>query len=313
VQETIDGLTRDQRFDLAAVEDNSMGIFRFPAGLPTVLTEHEVRNPRPVDWRCGHPGSWPAWAFRESDWRRWPAYERSVWRAFDRIQVFTDRDAATIGRLAPDMLDRVRVNPFGIDPPAPSDPASEQEGLLLFVGNFAHPPNVDAARWLVDDIMPRLRSRTTGARLQLVGAGPPADVRALAGPDVEVLGEVPSVAPFLEAAAVVLAPIRIGGGMRMKALHALASGKPLVTTFRGAEGLAVAGVEPPFLAADEPEAFALLVDELLQDSGLRKELGARARSFVLEHYSPQAYCNRLEAVYSELIARNEPAEAAWCG
>jgi glycosyltransferase involved in cell wall biosynthesis len=128
-----------------------------------------------------------------------------------------------------------------------------------------------------------------------------------------VLGEVPSVAPFLEAAAVVLAPIRIGGGMRMKALHALASGKPLVTTLRGAEGLAVAGVEPPFLAADEPETFALLVAGLLQDGNMRRQLGARARSFALEHYSPHAYCNRLEAVYGELIAQHRPVEAARCG
>lgn len=304
VQETIDRLTRERRYDLAAVEDNSMGIFRFPPGLPTVLTEHEVRNPRPVDWHCGRPRAWPGWALREADWKRWPAYQRSVWSAFDRIQVFTDRDAGTVGTLAPDLLDRVRVNPFAIDPPEPSDPAG-QDGLLLFVGNFAHPPNVDAARWLVTDIMPRLRARNAGARLLLVGAGAPADVRALVASDVEVLGEVPSVAPFLESAAVVLAPVRIGGGMRMKALHALASGKALVTTSRGAEGLAVAGVEPPFLVADEPEAFATVVTELLHDVDRRRDLGASARSFVLEHYSPRAYCRRLERVYGELVEEQE--------
>jgi glycosyltransferase involved in cell wall biosynthesis len=198
----------------------------------------------------------------------------------------------------------VRVNPFGIDPPEQSSPGG-QEGLLLFVGNFAHPPNVDAARWLVDDIMPRLRARSAGARLLIVGAGAPADVRARTRSDVEVLGEVPSVAPFLDSAAVVLAPVRIGGGMRMKALHALASGKALVTTSRGAEGLAVHGVKAPFVVADEPEAFAAAVAELLHDAGRRADLGAAARSFVLEHYSPAAYCRRLERVYAELVEEHD--------
>jgi glycosyltransferase involved in cell wall biosynthesis len=138
-------------------------------------------------------------------------------------------------------------------------------------------------------------------RLVLVGAGAPPEIRALAGPDVEVLGEVPSVGPYLEAAAVVLAPIRIGGGMRMKALHALAYGKALVTTTRGAEGLIVGGGQPPFLVGDEPDAFASCVAELLHDEGMRRELGSRARSFVLEHHSPGAYCRRLETVYGELI------------
>jgi glycosyltransferase involved in cell wall biosynthesis len=301
VQKTIDRLTRERRFDVAAVEDNSMGIFRFPSGLPTVLTEHEVRNPRSIDWRIGRPSAWPGWAFREADWRRWSTYQRSVWSSFDRIQVFTDRDAASVGKLAPELLDRVRVNPFAIDPPPePADPAG-QDGLLLFVGNFAHPPNVDAARWLLDEIMPQLRARNIGARLLLVGAGAPADIRAGAGSDVEVLGEVPDVAPFLESAAVVLAPVRIGGGMRMKALHALAAGKALVTTSRGAEGLAIVDVESPFLVADDPESFASLVVDLLHDADRRGSLGARARAFVLEHHSPRAYCRRLERIYGELV------------
>jgi glycosyltransferase involved in cell wall biosynthesis len=302
MQETIDRLTRERQFDVAAVEDNSMGIFRFPRELPTVLSEYEVRTPRPVDWRLGRPAAWPGWAFREADWRRWPAYQRSVWSSFDRVQVVTDRDAAAIARIAPELADRVRVNPFGIDLPELGTTAVEEDGSLLFVGNFAHPPNVDAARWLIDEIMPVLRARNTRATLRIVGPGAPADVRAQAGPDVEILGEVPSVAPFLETASVVLAPLRIGGGMRMKALHALAAGKALVTTTRGAEGLVVDGVKPPFMRADEPEAFATLVAELLHDADLRRRLGAEARAFVSEHYSSRAYARRLEGVYGELVA-----------
>ena len=95
----------------------------------------------------------------------------------------------------------------------------------------------------------------------------------------------------------------------MKALHALAYGKALVTTSRGAEGLAGDGGQPPFLVRDEPDAFASCVVELLRDDRLRNELGARARSFVLKHHSPAAYCRRLEAVYGELVETRIRSEA----
>jgi glycosyltransferase involved in cell wall biosynthesis len=301
VQETIDRLTRTRSFDVAAVEDNAMGVFRFPASLPTVLTEQEVRRPRPVDWRCGAPAAWPGWAFRELDWRRWPGYERSVWRRFDRVQVFTERDARSLLELAPELRGRVRVTPFGIELPEPADPAREEGRTLLFVGNFTHPPNVDAACWLAREILPRISGRRSGPRLLLVGGEAPEQVRGLAGPDVTVVGEVPAIAPYLEAAAVVVAPIRTGGGMRMKVLHALAAGKAVVTTSRGAEGLALHGAEPPLVVADDADGFAAATAALLDDPGRRRALAEQARAFASEHYSAEAYGRRLEAVYEELV------------
>jgi glycosyltransferase involved in cell wall biosynthesis len=301
VQQTIDSLTESQSFDLAVVEDNSMGVFRLPAELPSVLTEHEVRRPRAVDWRCGAPANWPRWAFHEADWRRWPAYQRSVWSRFDRIQVFTERDAAVIAELAPHLRERVRVTPFGIDAPPAADPAREQPGLVLFVGNFTHPPNVDAACWLVDGVMPRLRALVPGSRLLLVG-GAADSIDHLAAADVDVVADVDALAPYLEEASVVVAPVRTGGGMRMKVLYALASGKAVVTTPRGAEGLVSAGSEPPFVLADDADGIANAVARLLGDDRSRRQLGARARSFVLEHYDTSAYARRLETVFDELIA-----------
>jgi polysaccharide biosynthesis protein PslH len=303
VQETLDRLTASRTFDLAAVEDNSMAIFRLPAQLPKVLTEHEVRRSRPVDWRCGPPSNWPHWAFRETDWRRWPGYQRSVWRRFDRIQVFSDRDAAAVAELAPDLLERVRVTPFGIDVPVAADPAREQAGLVLFVGNFTHPPNVDAADWLVTEVMPLLRSLVPGSRLQLVGSG--ADrVEHLAAPDVDVVADVDVIAAYLERASVVIAPIRTGGGMRMKVLQALASGKAVVTTTRGAQGLALGGIDAPLVIAEHADEIATATAQLLEDDALRRMLGARARDFVVEHHSTAAYARRLEGVYEEAVAQH---------
>jgi glycosyltransferase involved in cell wall biosynthesis len=303
VQETIDRLTRSRDFDVAAVEDNAMGVFRFPASLPTVLTEHEVRRPRPIDWRCGAPADWPGWAFRELDWRRWPSYERAVWHRFDRVQVFTERDARSVVEVAPELRSRVRVTPFGVELPERADPAREEPGTVLFVGNFTHPPNVDAACWLAREILPRIRSRRSGTRLLLVGGDAPEQVRAFAGPDVLIVGEVPTIAPRLEAAAVVVAPVRTGGGMRMKVLHALAAGKAVVTTTRGAEGLALDGVAPPLVVAEDADGFAAATATLLADVSRRRALGERAAAFAAQHYSAGAYAARLEAVYEELVSQ----------
>jgi glycosyltransferase involved in cell wall biosynthesis len=300
IQREIDRLTAAQRFDVAAVEDSSMAVYRFPAELPKVLTEHEVRRPRPIEWRPGlRPAAWGGWAFGELDWRRWPRFQREAWARCDLLQAFAGRDAEAIGELAPELAARVRVNPFGLAAPPPVDPAGEEPGTVLFVGNFTHPPNRDAARWLAGEIMPAVRERVPNSRLRLVGSSPPPEVCGLAGDGVEVIADAPSVRPHLEAASVVIAPVRIGGGMRMKVLHALASGKAVVTTTRGAEGYTEGQGPLPFFVADGAAEIAQATAKLLADVGRRRALGERAREFALAHHSPAAWAGRLEAVYAE--------------
>jgi polysaccharide biosynthesis protein PslH len=294
VQAVLDRLGRERRFDIVAVEDNSMGGYRLPPSVPSVLTEHEV-HPALATRRDGL-------GFAARDARRWARYQPSVWRRFDAVQVFTGGDAEAVARVAPDVATRVHVNPFGVELPDACDPARERAGHVLFVGNFTHPPNVDAALWLAREIVPRLRQRVADAHLVLVGPAAPDTVTSLAGADVTVVGEVPELRSYLEAAAVVVAPVRTGGGMRMKVLHALAAGKAVVTTTLGAAGLLV-GREPALVVADETEAVATAVADLLADPVRRHTLGAEGRALVAEHHSPGAYARRLTAVYDEVLAR----------
>jgi glycosyltransferase involved in cell wall biosynthesis len=291
----------ERDFDVIAVEDSAMSVFRYPRGVPKVFTHHEVLRPRGVDWRPGPPGDWPRWALGELDWRRWSGFQRRAWRGFDRVQVFSRRDAETIAEQAPEVAPRVRVNPFGLVLPPRSDPAREVAGTVLFVGNFAHPPNRDAAIWLAGEIMPAVIDRHPGARLRIVGTAPPPEVRALAGPGVEVVADAPSVLPHLDAAAVVLAPVRTGGGMRMKVLQAMAAGKAVVTTSRGTEGYTGFDEEPPLLVADSEAEIAAATAALLGDEGRRRQLGERARAFAERHHSPTAWAERLTAVYEETL------------
>ena len=309
VQRILDRLLRDDTFDLVHVEDNAMGAYRLCTNAPKLLTEHEVRQPRPLRWGRSPGASWRQWALGEIDWGRWAAYQRRTWRGFDRIQVFTDRDAQAVGRLAPELAPRVRVNPFSVSLPAAARPEHEEADLLFFAGNYTHAPNVDAALWLGREIMPRLRAARPGVRLALAGIYPPPAVTELAAPDLLVLGPAPAIEPWLERAALVIAPLRIGGGMRMKVLQAMAMGKAVLTTGRGAEGLAVAGQLPPLVVAEDTASMAAAAAALLADPQQRWLLGRQARAYVMEHFSPAAHVHRLEAVYDELLADAQPAGA----
>lgn len=300
VQHLLDRLLTEQRFDLIVVEDNAMGVYHYRTKTPCIFTEHEVRRARPVNWHMGSPADWLCWAFRETDWKRWQRYQPAVWRRFDRIQTFTDQDAKAIRVLVPELASRVRVNPFGIVLPAVVDPAKQDDHSVLFVGNFTHPPNVDAAIWLGREIMPLLRQLSPGVSLILIGIYPPAEILSLAADDIRVSGPVADIEPFFERAAVVVAPVRIGGGMRMKVLHAMAMGKAVVTSSRGAEGLMFDGEQPPLVIREDAQEFARAIADLLVDRRKRVELGRRARSFTETHFSAQAYARRIEGIYAEM-------------
>jgi glycosyltransferase involved in cell wall biosynthesis len=304
VQPLLDRVAAAREFDLVAIEDSTMSALRFPAGTPTVMTEHEAFRAAASEWRAERLSERPAAALRRLDWRRWEDFQPAAWRRFDLTQVFCESDAASIRERAPELTPRVRVNPFGMVLPAAVDPAREVAGTVLFVGNFTHLPNRDAALWLAREIMPLVWTRQPGARLRIVGSAPPREVLDLAGEGIEVVADAPSIEDHLAQAAVVMAPVRSGGGMRIKVLEALARGKAVVTTHRGAEGYTGFEPEPPFAVADDPEGIAAATAALLADESRRREVGARASEFARRHYTPAAWGTRLEAIYAE--AREGP-------
>jgi glycosyltransferase involved in cell wall biosynthesis len=297
MQATIDRVAGAQRFDVLQVEDSALGDYRYPPNIPPVLTEHEVRRRD----ACAPHRSGVRHLLRRAEERRWLSFQERVWRRFGRIQVFTEEDATAVRSIAPDVADRVRVNPFGVDLPTPANADREVANTIVFVGGFLHPPNVDAALWLGTEIMPLLRRESPGVLLSIVGSTPPPAVRRLAREDIIVTGRVPLIDPFLERAAVVLAPVRLGGGMRVKVLQAMAKGKAVVTTPIGTEGLTLEGAGAlPLVVAQGSQAIATGTATLLADTGRRRALGARARDFVARHHSWSAYLERLEALYRDL-------------
>ena len=285
----LQSLTSERRFDILQVENIGFGPMALPTTLPRILTEHEVFAPSAGDKRDG------------------ARYQPALWRQFDRVQVFSGRDADAIRALAPDVASRVRVNPFGVALPPPLDPARVEPSTILFVGGFRHPPNIDAALWLARDILPRVRARHPAARLVIVGEAPPRDISALADAHVEVIGGVDSVQPYMERAAVVAAPVRTGGGMRVKVLEALAAGKAVVTTTLGTEGLLGAPAELPLSVADAAAEFAAEIVRLLADPAARIATGREARLFASTRHTWADYRMRLERTYAEVLSEHHGA------
>jgi glycosyltransferase involved in cell wall biosynthesis len=274
---------RQHRPDVVHAEFAVMAQYaRHAAGAPVVVTDHSVL----VD------------GLDDSAMVR---YRRRVYPSVDGVVTFTDGDRAELSRIV-DGAVPVHTIPLGVELPArPLDALGEPPPRMLFAASFTHPPNVEALALLVDVVLPRVRAAQPSAQLVVIGGAPPADL--LAGKDgVVAMGSVPDVQPYLRAATVVLAPAWSGGGMRVKALEALAAGKALVTTPLGAAGL---DLEPGrhALVAERPEDFAAAVASLLDAPERRAELGAAGRSHAAEHFDWDRIATRYEDVYRGLAER----------
>jgi glycosyltransferase involved in cell wall biosynthesis len=194
----------------------------------------------------------------------------------------------------------VRI-PLGIDLPVkPADPAGSKPPGLLFIGNFVHPPNVDAAERLASRILPSIRKVYPETRLTVVGPQPPVSLQRRDGEGVTVAGEVPDVRPYLESAAVVVAPLRFGGGMRVKVAEALAAGKAVVASPIAVAGLEVTSGEHLMVAETDDEIVEACT-MLLGNTSARVELASRARVWAVRHLGWDGPVAAFEELYASLV------------
>ncbi len=172
----------------------------------------------------------------------------------------------------------------------------KQSDRLVFVGSMDWLPNIDAARHFVRDIWPHIRASRGQAKFQLVGRNPDAAVQRLNDVEgVDVVGTVPDVRPYLAEASVVVVPLLVGGGTRIKIFEAMAMGNAVVSTSLGAEGLDVQPGKHIELA-DSPKEFADKVVSLLENDTRRKELGDTARDHVCRHFSAEAVARQFHRI-----------------
>lgn len=269
------------------------------AGVPVVVSAHNVE----ADLWARQVQAQPTRARRAYaalQHRKVARFERRALAQADGVVAVSEPDAERIRTWTGQP--RVRVVRNGVDTatfvPRPGAAAGSRE--LLFLGSLDWRPNQDAVTWFLETTWARVRAAVPDATLRVVGRAPPDALAARwrAAPATAVDGSVPDVRPFLARAAVVVVPLRVGGGSRLKICEALATGRPVVSTTVGAEGLDVGdGV----VRADDPEAFAAAVVEALTRPDEAAVRAARGRERVLVHHAWDAEAPRLVAAWREVV------------
>src|SRR5262249_36455335 len=154
---------------------------------------------------------------RYLDLLAWERYEPTIIKRVQAVVVFTERDRQAVASSA-QQTPIVRIPLGTVLPEHPLNPLGDPLLSLLFVGSFIHPPNVDAAVRLIKAIFPRVLGRFPDLYLHIVGDQPTPWLRQMANEHIVVTGRVPDVTPYLDRAALVVVPLRLGGGMRVKVL-----------------------------------------------------------------------------------------------
>ncbi|MFN8534897.1 MAG: glycosyltransferase family 4 protein [Dehalococcoidia bacterium] len=255
------------------------------------------------------PRRWPRALYSLIQGRRLRHWEAGLCRAATSTIAVSEGDATLLERLSgiqpvviPNGVDTDYYRPTAgpiLDPVSP---------LLLFIGTLDFRPNVDAAVWLVHEILPPLVREIPGARIAIAGRDPAPAVRALAGPNVDVIGPVDDERPLLAQASVCVVPLRSGGGMRFKVVQAMAAGLPVVSTTFGADGVAARHGEHLVLA-DTPEAFVAAIRRTIGDPAATRRRIERARTLAVQRYDWRAILPALDDLYDRLDVRS-PAGAA---
>jgi glycosyltransferase involved in cell wall biosynthesis len=304
---------REHVFDLVYCDHLSMLEYGRRLPLPVVLDAHNVEFA--IVQRYAATLGWsPVRAYAELEWRRLRRYERRQYPSCELIYSVSETDAGAIHALSG--ASNVVVLPIVVDMDAlPHIERLTADPEILFVGGLHWPPNADAVRFFVREILPLVRRRAPSARLTVVGRDPGPTSSQL-GPleGVRFVGHVHDVEPFFQSSRVMVTPIRSGSGMRVKILDALARGLPVVTTRIGCEGIAVSDGHEA-LVADAPDAFADHVVRVLQDDRLATAMADAGRRLARARYDLSSVADELDrtlvrARRAMSTAAPEPAAAA---
>ena len=210
-------------------------------------------------------------------------------------------DARWLARVVPGT--RIDVVPLCVDTDYYRPlPLPEDDPSVLFTGVFTYPANREALGYFVRDILPGIRRDIPSLKLHIVGANPDAAIRGLSADRRNVvMGSVADIRSAMATATVSVAPMRSGTGVKLKVLRAMAMARPVVSTREGIEGLSGVHDQEHLLIADTPGQFVRHVVRLLQAATLRRQIGERARSFIIHHHSLDGWANRFLQIYREAV------------
>lgn len=308
VQELLRGWMPQRRFDVA-VCDFLSSTLNFPDRLatPTILFQHNVES---VLWqrRAEFEEKWLDRSVAKVEYAKMRRFEHEQVRRFHHVIAVSETDRQAMSAMV--NPSRISVVPTGVDlSKYRYDPnARPSSALVVFTGSMDWRPNIDGVEFFCHEIWPLVLAQIPAARFRIIGRDPDPRVKKLASASVEVTGTVPSIVEHLREAAVVVVPLRIGGGTRIKIYEGMAMGKATVSTTVGAEGLDVQHGRD-ILLEDTPAAFAAAIIQLLQDAELRRRYEAAAAA-TARQYDWSVITERFVEVLQKVIDGASGGEAA---
>jgi glycosyltransferase involved in cell wall biosynthesis len=294
----VDRLAAEERFDVAHADQLNMAQYAIRvSGALKVFDAHnalwllykrlwETMSPGLRKWLLGR------------DWRLLKEYEGHVCREFDAVLAVSEEDRTALSEAAGCPVD-AQVIPIAVDTDEVALVERPDPTHVLHIGTMYWPPNIGGVLWFIHKVWPLIRERKPGVQFDVIGSRPPQEIVALGGDEtgINVTGYVPDPTPYFQRAALMVVPLRAGGGMRVKILNAMSQGIPIVSTTLGYEGIAVTP-EHDILVGDTPEAFAAQVLRVLNDPDLGRQLTANGRRLMKEKYDYRSVCRPLDDVYT---------------
>lgn len=274
--------------------------------IPAILDEHNIEST--IISRYAETEQNPLLRMlAQLEAERFRRFEENTWVQFQECHVCSETDRTAVQRRSPGIPVRVVPNGVGIKAGIGTIRRKSRPSLV-YTGMMAWKPNVDGVRFFCGEILPLIRKVFPDLVFSIVGRNPTEPVRRLAdNRSIVVTGSVPEVETYIEQSDIVVVPLRIGSGTRLKILEAMALGKPVVATNIGAEGLNV-GNGVNIVIEDTPEDFALSVIRLLSDPDYAEAIGNAGRELVMREYTWQSIENRISTVIGsrQTNLRTEP-------
>ena len=237
------------------------------------------------------------------EYKKLERYQSAINSRADLNVMITEDDRALLGQLVPGA--RSAVVQAGVDRDYFSSTVSDLEDIdqkltIMSIASMDWYPNVDAVNWFCDEVFPRIQETHPTVVFEIIGRGIPESISKRSSNNINVVGFVDDIRPYMRRATVMVVPLRIGGGMRVKILDSLAMGKAVVATSVGCEGIAVTSGRN-IVVADSAAEFAQRTSELLRDSRLRNSIGTAGLRLVESKYSWSRQVALLADEYEKLI------------
>jgi glycosyltransferase involved in cell wall biosynthesis len=301
-ERALQNLLQKERFDLIHCCTTILGYYRLPKNIPLVGDTHNVEYDN-IYRAYKQSRNLILKAYFYWDYLRLKHEELEITKKFDVVVTTTDRDRQLYLRELPEKP--MVVIPNGVEPAFFERLNVEEEPkTMVFTGLMSYLPNHHGITYFLDEIFPLILEREPEARIMVVGAFPPKKLLRRSSANVIVTGWVDDVRPYFARGQVFVIPLLIGGGIRGKALEAMAMRRPIVTTTLGCEGINLKHEESA-LFADTPREFADAVVRLFNDPALRARLAENAYRNVVEGYSWEVNGLAFERVYQSLIHGND--------